>query len=142
MTEKIHPGLVKRFTVMLYDGMLLFGVLFFASLLAMALVDEPANIANHLWYQLYLVGVCYLYFAYAWTRTGQTLGLKTWKLRVQQPDGNNITWGQSLVRFVSAIISWLAFGLGFLWILFDKNNMAWHDHISKTEIIKNESSKE
>ncbi len=133
---KDHPGLIKRLAVMLYDGMLLFGMLFFASLLAMTLVDEPANIANYLWYRLYLVGICYLYFAYAWTRTGQTLGLKTWKLRVQQPDGKNITWAQSLIRFVGAIISWLVVGLGFLWILFDKDNKAWHDYLSKTEIVK------
>jgi uncharacterized RDD family membrane protein YckC len=99
-------------------------------------VDEPANIADHLWYQLYLAGVCYFYFSYAWTRTGQTLGLKTWKLRVQQPNGKNITWTQSLIRFVGAIVSWLVFGLGFLWILVDKNNMAWHDYLSKTEVIK------
>lgn len=137
---KDHPGLIKHLAAMLYDGMLLFGVWFFASLLVMALVDEPANIANHLWYQIYLVIVCYLYFAYAWTRTGQTLGLKTWKLRVQQPDGKNITWTQSLIRFVGAIVSWSVFGLGFLWILFDKNNMAWHDYLSKTEIVKVEKS--
>ncbi|MDH5190395.1 MAG: RDD family protein [Gammaproteobacteria bacterium] len=136
MKEKNHPGLMKRLAVMLYDGMLLFGVLFFASLIVMLPVDEPETIATHLWYQVYLVVVCYLYFAYAWTRSGQTLGLKTWKLRVQQPDGKSITWVQSLIRFVSAIISWSIFGMGFLWILFDKNNMAWHDYLSKTEIIK------
>ena len=134
-----HPGLFKRFAAILYDGMLLFGVLFFASLLVMAFVDEPANLASHLWYQLYLVGVCYLYFAYAWTQSGQTLGLKTWKLRVQQPDGKNITWIQSLMRFVGAIVSWSVFGLGFFWILVDKNNMAWHDKWSRTEIIQLES---
>ncbi|MDH5435183.1 MAG: RDD family protein [Gammaproteobacteria bacterium] len=130
-----HPGLFKRLAAILYDGMLLFGVLFFASLLVMVFVDEPAHLSSHLWYRLYLIGVCYFYFAFAWTRTGQTLGLKTWQLRIQQPDGENITWLQSMIRFAGAIVSWLAFGLGFLWIVVDKKNMAWHDYLSKTEVV-------
>ena len=130
-----HPGLFKRLAAMLYDSMLLFGVLFAASLIIVPFVDNPDWGKNPL-FGLYLLAVIFLYFGYAWTRSGQTLGMKTWKLRVQQPDGSGITWQQAGVRFIGAIISLLVFGLGYLWILFDKDNKTWHDRISKTEIVK------
>jgi uncharacterized RDD family membrane protein YckC len=40
-----------------------------------------------------------------------------------------------LLRFFAAILSWSAGGLGFLWILVDRDRMAWHDRLSKTEVV-------
>ncbi|MEJ1377571.1 MAG: RDD family protein, partial [Candidatus Sedimenticola sp. (ex Thyasira tokunagai)] len=34
-----------------------------------------------------------------------------------------------------AIISWLALGLGFLWLLVDRKNRTWHDRLSGTRLI-------
>jgi len=63
------------------------------------------------------------------------LGLRAWKIKVLTLDQKPINWNQALLRFTTAIISWSFFGLGFLWILIDKNRRSWHDHLSKTALF-------
>ena len=70
-----------------------------------------------------------------WLRTGQTLGMLAWRLRVVQSDnGRSITWKQALIRYFVALLSWAAVGLGFAWALFDRNRNTWHDLLSGTEL--------
>jgi uncharacterized RDD family membrane protein YckC len=33
------------------------------------------------------------------------------------------------------MLSWASCGLGFFWILWDKNGYAWHDSLSKTRLF-------
>ena len=40
-----------------------------------------------------------------------------------------------MMRFAGAVISWLAFGLGFLWLLVDVDRLAWHDRLSGTSLV-------
>ena len=123
---------------MFYDGLLLFGVLFFATALvllaARVVFDQDIPSENPL-FQLYLVAVSYLYFAWFWIHGGQTLGMKAWRMRVQRVDGSRITWRDALVRFVAALISWMAAGLGHLWVLVDPERRAWHDRLSATVLV-------
>lgn len=78
----------------------------------------------------------YGFFGYFWTRTGQTLGMQVWHLRIQNKNGVSISWLQALLRFMMAIISLLCFGLGFLWMLFDKEGMTWHDRFSESVVVR------
>jgi uncharacterized RDD family membrane protein YckC len=70
-----------------------------------------------------------------WTRGGQTLGMRAWRLKVLRDDGQPLTIQDALLRYVAAILSWAALGLGFLWILVDSDGLAWHDRISKTRLV-------
>src|SRR5690554_7772110 len=46
--------------------------------------------------------VMYLFFAYFWTRIGQTLGMQVWRIRIENLDGSSVSWSQALRRYVSS----------------------------------------
>jgi uncharacterized RDD family membrane protein YckC len=39
------------------------------------------------------------------------------------------------LRFLAAIVSWLPFGLGFWWQLWDRDGLTWHDRLSSTRLV-------
>lgn len=128
------PGLLKLAAVIFYDSVLLVAVLFFATLAALPF-NEGKAFENSIPYIIYLFLISFLYFGWFWTHGGQTLGLKTWKLRLRALDDRPITWKQALIRFIAAFFSWAFCGLGFFWIVFNKNRYSWHDMASKTTLF-------
>ncbi|NWO08405.1 MAG: RDD family protein [Alteromonadaceae bacterium] len=46
--------------------------------------------------------VLYLFFAYFWTRVGQTLGMQVWRVRIENLDGTSVSWTQALRRYGTA----------------------------------------
>jgi uncharacterized RDD family membrane protein YckC len=142
-TELRYAGLFRRLFAIAYDCFLLIAILFIVSAIATALNDGKAVEPGDTLYPVYVLlifGLSYLYFAWFWTHGGQSLGMKTWRIKIQtdQPgknDGTQVGWKLASIRFFSALISWGIFGLGFLWSLFDKKNRCWHDLSSKTVLI-------
>jgi len=126
------PSFLRRIAVVIYDGLLLIAVLFLATLAVIPFHSEGAFEPNSILYSFYLLGVCFVFYGWFWTHGGQTLGLQTWKIRLVSDYQEHITWPQAFVRFVTAIASWAVFGLGFIWILFKKERLAWHDIASKS----------
>ena len=132
-------GFLRRLGAILYDALLLFTVLIFSHFPIQLLSDGAAILPGETWhraYQGYLLAVCFLYFGWFWTHGGQTLGMRTWRICLRDENGKRISWWQSCVRFLSAILSWLVFGIGFLWVLVDKKRMAWHDRLSGTVMVR------
>lgn len=84
---------------------------------------------------LVLLGISLLFYSAFWTRKGQTLGMQVWRIRVEQPSGMTITRKQALVRFVVAQLAWLCVGLGWLWMLWDKQSRTWQDIASGTRLV-------
>lgn len=128
-------GFLRRIAAILYDSLLLIAVLFAATAVILPLNNGEAFASNNLFYLTYLFIVSFLYFGWFWTHGGQTLGMAAWKLKVLTQQHQPISWKFALVRFLTAILSWALFGLGFLWILFDRNKQSWHDRISQTAIF-------
>lgn len=58
-----------------------------------------------------------------------------WCLRVEDNDGYVLTLKQALVRYLSAFIA-LGSGIGYLWMIFSKDKLAWHDSWSNTRIVQ------
>lgn len=77
----------------------------------------------------------FAFFAKFWTHSGQTLGMQVWGVRVQNADGSAISLWQALLRFMVSIASWLCLGLGFFWMLWDKQKRSWHDIYSETRLV-------
>nr|VFK03465.1 MAG: Uncharacterized membrane protein YckC, RDD family [Candidatus Kentron sp. H]VFK04066.1 MAG: Uncharacterized membrane protein YckC, RDD family [Candidatus Kentron sp. H]VFK06492.1 MAG: Uncharacterized membrane protein YckC, RDD family [Candidatus Kentron sp. H] len=131
-------GLPRRLGAIAYDALVLFAILIFAHLPVQVLfgttVISPGD-TWHLAYQAYLLGVCFLYFGWCWTHGGQTLGMRTWRVYLGNQRGGRVSWRQSWIRFLCAILSWSVFGAGFLWALFDGERMAWHDRFSGTVLL-------
>ncbi len=138
--DGITPGVMRRLFALLYDSLLLFATLFAATLPALVLTGGEAVDPGNLLFLLYLLSVSYLYFGWCWTRSGQTLGMRAWSLRLRLCRGGRIGWGRALLRFVAAVFSWALFGLGFFWFLFDPEKRSLYDRLSGTVIERLPSS--
>lgn len=129
------PGLLRRLGAILYDSLLLLALWFLLTIFTLPLTAGAAIPAGNILYRLYLLLIALAFFGGFWTHGGQTLGMRAWRLRVQQPNGQTITWPQALLRFGYALLSWLPLGAGFWWMLIDTEGKAWHDRLSATELV-------
>ena len=127
-----RPGLLRRLAALIYDTLLLFAVLFAATVPAVLVTGGEAVGPNHPAFTAYLLAVSYLYFGWCWTRSGQTLGMRAWRMRVRTREGEPLGWGRSLVRFTAAMVSIGAAGIGLLWVAFDRERLSLHDRLSAT----------
>ena len=125
-------SLIKQLAAMLYDSLLIFAVLFLATAIALLFNQGEAIEASPL-FNLYLLFTVFTFYAWFWRKSGQTLGMRVWKIRIVSDSGDNPGWGTSYLRLLIALLSWLCFGLGYLWRLFKP--YTWHDRISHTRII-------
>jgi uncharacterized RDD family membrane protein YckC len=129
------PGFFRHMAIIAYDSLLLLALLFLATAIILPFNNGEAYTSTQYFFPLYLLSVCFLFYGWFWTHGGQTLGMKTWKIKVLTFDGQPMTWWHAFKRFISAIISWLMLGSGFLWKLIDKKNHTWHDHLSQTSLF-------
>jgi uncharacterized RDD family membrane protein YckC len=128
-------SLLRRLGAIVYDALLLLALLFIATIPVLIINHgHPVAAADPL-YQGYLLLVSFLFFGWFWTHGGQTLGMRAWRVRVQNKDGKSITWLQALLRFLAALVSWAALGLGFLWSLLDRDRQTWHDRFSESVLV-------
>ena len=97
------PGLIRRMACWLYEGMLLFGVVFIAGYLFSTLTQTRHALDNRHALQAFLFIVFGIYFTWFWAR-GQTLAMKTWHIRVVDREGRPISQKRALVRYV---LSWI-----------------------------------
>jgi uncharacterized RDD family membrane protein YckC len=121
---------------MLYDGLLVTAVLMLATVpFVIERGGETVEPDDNYLYQLSMLIVMYLFFVYFWTRGGQTLGMRAWRLRLETDDGRSPSITVASLRFFVAIVSLIPFGLGFLWQLWDKDRLTWHDRIAGTRML-------
>jgi len=83
-----------------------------------------------------LVVVTAAYFVVSWSRGGQTLGMRAWRIRTVHADGSPLTWRSALLRFVLALLSLAALGGGFLYGLFDVERRCAHDIFAKSIVVR------
>lgn len=130
------PGLLRRLAALIYDSFLLFGLVFCLTWLLLLLragsVIEPGT----WWFTVSLPVFGYIFFGWFWTHGGQTLGMRAWQLRIERTDGSALSWRDALVRYVTALASTAVLGLGFLWALIDPERRCWHDHASRTRLVR------
>ena len=133
-------GLLRRLAAMVYDGLLVLAVLMIVTACFLpftggeAVTWERAPLLA-LSYWAALIGAILAYFGLPWTQRGQTLGMATWRLRVQRDDGFLLTWRDVAVRLGASVLSWLPAGLGWVWALFDRERRTWHDCLSHSRVV-------
>jgi uncharacterized RDD family membrane protein YckC len=127
-------SILRRFGAILYDTLLVLALMILGTLPFIAVRGgEPVDPGN-LPHQLTLLAIAYLFFVGFWSGYGRTLGMQSWRLRIESFDGGKPRIAAASLRFFAAIISWLPAGLGFWWQLWDKDNLTWHDRISGTRL--------
>lgn len=143
---------------MLYEGVLLFGVLAIAALAFGILFQQRSAIMLRHELQYWLFIVIGAYFVWFWTHGGQTLPMKTWRMRLVTRNGQAVTLGRAAARYVLAWL-WFLPGSTIAWMLGAKawmavalviaNIIAWalsaslhpsrqflHDRIAGTKVIQ------
>ena len=145
----LRVSLARRLLCIIYDLLLILALVFLASIPPVLLLSEPATGTGELqpafyeghplWrvgYFAYLAAVVFVFYGWFWTHGGQSLGMKTWGVRVEQLDGRPLTWGLALKRYLWAMVSWALIGGGFLLSLFRKDGMTLHDLYSGTRLVR------
>ncbi len=154
--EMNTPGLWRRMACWLYEGMLLFGVVFLAGYLFSSLSQSRNAMDNRSALQAFIFVIFGIYFVWFWAK-GQTLAMKTWNIRIVGADGNAISQLRALARYA---LSWLWFlpplvalspfqpsggesvvilvGWVAVWALlsrFHPQGQFWHDALAGTRLI-------
>jgi len=133
------PSVLRRLGAMLYDTLLLTGIL----MIAVGIIVVPYGLLtgeelykHHLLLeQIYILFIIAAFYVYFWTHGGQTLGMRAWRLRLITADGRTIGSMLAIKRFLWAIPSLALFGVG-LWIsIFDREGLAWHDRQTQTRVV-------
>lgn len=101
----VAPPLTRRMACWIYEGMLLFGVVFIAGYLFSTLTQTRNALDNRHMQQAFLFIVFGIYFVWFWSK-GQTLAMKTWHIRVVDATGAPLTQARALGRY---LLSWLWF---------------------------------
>jgi uncharacterized RDD family membrane protein YckC len=130
------PSIRRRLVAMLYESLLLLGVLgvaFILPHLLLGMIDDIAVPGALLWLHLFLVLMAY--FVWYWRRNGQTLAMQTWKIKLVGADGAPVTRQQALLRYALVWPSLLLGGIGLLWALFDRDRQFLHDRLAGTMLI-------
>jgi uncharacterized RDD family membrane protein YckC len=125
------PGLPRRLASMVYEAVLLFAVGFFAAWLfffASGGREATAGWTRHA-LQLFIGLVFAAYFLWSWLRGGQTLAMKTWRIRVV-----DVTPRKALLRFVLAAV-FVPTLISILWSLFDRDRQFLHDRLTGTRLV-------
>lgn len=125
-------SLLKQIAAMIYDSLLILALLFLATAVALVF-NQGEAIESSPAFSLYLLIILFSFYAWFWHKSGQTLGMRTWKIRIVTESGGNPGWGTCYLRLCSALLSFLFFGAGYLWRLFTP--YTWHDRLSRTRII-------
>jgi uncharacterized RDD family membrane protein YckC len=127
---------VARIAAMIYESLLVTAVVFVASFLIIPVVGEMhAPWQRHL-FQVYLLGVLFAYFSAFWLRSGQTLAMKTWRIRLVQQNGDTLTFRQAVLRFFLALLGLVLGGAGFWWALIDRDRQFLHDRLVGTRLVR------
>lgn len=134
-------GLLRRLGAVFYDCLLLLAVLllvtapFVPFLPADQIPDGPLQPipANRL-HQLLLGLAVFGYFVGYWAWRGRTLGMQSWGLQLETPGRQVPGAGRCALRFFAALLSLSALGLGFVWQLWDRDRLTWHDRLSGTRL--------
>lgn len=149
------PNLWRRMACWLYEGMLMFGVVFIAGYLFGTLSQTRNAMDNRHALQAFLFVIFGIYFTWFWAK-GQTLAQKTWHIRVVDKAGHPITQARALLRYV---LSWvwflpplaaysfgvsavdvlvLTFGWVAIWAIlsrFHPQRQFWHDAWAGTRLV-------
>lgn len=143
----------RRLMAMLYDGLLCVALIFVVTALYTAihkmlinvgvfsdryanLLESEGSVGYDPVLTLVLLASLWLFFGFFWRRAGQTLGMQTWRIRVENRDGSLISWVQALARVLAGALSWAALGLGWIWQWIDPQHRSWTDRLSGSRTVQ------
>jgi uncharacterized RDD family membrane protein YckC len=128
-------GIRRRLVCLLYEGLVVFSILLIGFLLPQIVLSgfHFELSPRMLWLHVFVLLLAY--FVWCWLNGGQTLPMKTWKLRLVSAESTPLRPLQAVLRYLAAWPSVLLFGIGIFWAIFDKDGQFLHDRIAGTRIV-------
>lgn len=145
-----RAGFFRRLGAWIYDALLAVAVymvagaisfLFFGLLFDSGIINthgfehasdlKDASLIHTIWIDGFAFSWVAYFFLFFWARSGQTLGMKAWKLRLQHLDGTLINKKTGIIRILYSL-----FGLGNFWLFIEwKHKLSLQDKLTNTEIV-------
>lgn len=132
------PGIARRLVSMLYEGLVVFSILLIGFLLPQIVFYAFGMVLGGRMLILHVLLLLMFYFSWCWLNGGQTLPMKTWKLRIVNADGGKLRPLQVVLRYLVAWPSIFLCGIGILWALIDKDKQFLHDRLAGSRIISSQ----
>ena len=130
-----YAPLWKRFAAMIYDTLLVVAVSMAYAGISLAinkrLLNGAEDYVSGLLFQLGWLATIMLFFCFFWSRAGQTLGMRAWRLKIINCQQQSPSWLQCIARCILAPIGWLLFFLA----LFRADRQCLHDRLTHTQTI-------
>ena len=155
--EWTTPSLGRRMACWLYEGMLLFGVVFISGYLFGTLSQTRHALHNRHGLQAFLFLVFAIYFTWFWSK-GQTLAMKTWHIKVVDQTGKAVSQARAFLRYIlswvwvlppllltaplqlpAGEVAFLLVGWVVIWALlsrFQIRRQYWHDVWAGTQLVE------
>ena len=108
------PSLARRLASFVYEGVLLFGIVFMSGWLFSTLAQQRHALAMRHGLQVFLFLAIGIYFIWFWTHGGQTVAMKTWHIRLVDAAGRPVSQARALARYIASWV-WFAPALLMLW---------------------------
>lgn len=129
------PGNKRRLVCFLYEALVVFSILIIGFLLPQIVLFGFGWSMGPRGLWLHVTALLMVYFIWCWLNGGQTLPMKTWKLRLISADGSPLRPLQAVLRYLIAWPSVMCFGIGLLWAFVDKDSQFLHDRLAGTKIV-------
>lgn len=123
-----NPPLNRVYGSLVYELFALVPIWMIAGFIFIFFFDTYFGSYQKIIFQIYLWFIAGVYFTYCWTKSGQTLAMMVWKLKIISPYGpltRKLAWR----RYIYATLGALMGGISFLWALANKKNLYLHDQI-------------
>lgn len=138
-------GLMRRLAALLYDGFLVAAIWMVLGFILQRIVGTQSNqlvdgvvqtdpILDAILFTI-MVASGSGFYIWFWIRSGQTLGMIAWRIKVESVDGGLINFKQGVIRYIAAWPAFFFFGLGYLAIYLDSNGDAAHDKVSRSKVV-------
>jgi uncharacterized RDD family membrane protein YckC len=137
----VSAGFLRRVAALIYDAFLLAALLMAFTGAALFLTKGRAIVPETVgsWVYTYYAGEVAIiagYYVANWLRSGQTLGMRAWRLRAVNASGNSMSFGAAILRSVFGFLAWAPAALGVLWLYLDPDHLALHDRFSRTRVVR------
>ncbi len=142
-TQIVYAPLWRRFAAMIYDSFIILAISMAygaISLLIYTSIFQKENtdytpVLDGYFFQLGWLFTIVGFYSFFWHNAGQTVGMRAWKIRIQNEKGLRPGYMTCVFRFFLSIPSLLFLGLGYFYAILDPKRRGLHDLISKTETV-------
>lgn len=140
----LAPALPRRLASMAYDTFLVLPLIMLSVALGLGLKSivtggatdaSGASVLDISLVRFLSIATVITFFSAFWLKSGQTLGMQAWRIKLVSSDGKKLSIMQCVIRCLGAVFSAGCLGLGYWWCIVDPHRRYWHDYLSRTELV-------